>query len=260
MKVYIMVDMEGISGICLKSQVNRGSDQYEQGRRFMTWDVNACVEGCFQGGAEAVLVMDCHDTTTNLLWEELDARAEYLMGERRYGLMPGLDDYDALIMLGYHAMAATPAAILEHTAHATQWQHCWINGEKAGETAINTFIAGEHGLPVIMVSGDDKACAEAKRLNPEIHTAAVKTGLDLQTARFLSKERAHELIRRTASDAVSSGRGIPALRAASPCQVRIEYTSRTPIPLMHPGVKVVGDRTVEASGESFEETLYSLIY
>lgn len=260
MKIYVMVDMEGISGICLKSQVNRGSDQYEQGRRFMTWDVNACVEGCFQGGADAVLVMDCHDTTTNLLWEELDSRAEYLMGERRYGLMPCLDEHDAMIMLGYHAMAATQEAVLEHTANSAKWQHCWINGEKAGEIAINCYIAGEHGLPVIMVAGDDKACQEATRLSPKIHTAAVKKGLDLQTARFLSRERSHELICKTAREAVSSGGGIQPLCAATPCRVRIEYTSRTPIPLLRPGVQLVGDRMVEACGESFEETLYSLIY
>ncbi|MFA6929741.1 MAG: M55 family metallopeptidase [Lentisphaeria bacterium] len=260
MKVYVMVDMEGISGICLKSQVNKGNDQYEKGRQYMTWDVNACVEGCFQGGAEAVLVMDCHDTTTNLLWEELDPRAEYLMGERRYGLMPFLDEFDALMMLGYHAMAATPEAVLEHTANSTQWQHCWINGEKAGEIAINTYIAGEHGLPVIMVCGDDKACAEALRLHPAIHTAAVKRGVDLQTARFLSRERSHELIRQTAKESVSASGPILPLKASSPCQVRIEYTSRTPIPLFRPGVRQVADRTVEACGESFEETLYSLIY
>lgn len=260
MKVYVMADMEGVSGICLRSQVNVGSAQYETGRKYMTWDANACVDGCFRGGADSVLVMDCHDTTCNLIWDALDPRAEYLMGERRDGLMPFLDEFDAVILLGYHAMAATREAVLEHTAHAATWQNCWINNEKAGEIAINTYIAGEHGKPVIMVSGDDKTCTEATALIKNVRTAQVKKGMDLQTARLLPMERAHSLIRAAAEDAVRNYRKIKPVSAKTPASVRIEYTSRTPIALNKPGVKIVADRTVEAKGASFEKALYSLIY
>ena len=113
MKIFVMVDMEGISGICQRSQVSKGDPNYA--RKYMTWDVNACVRGCLSGGAEKVTVRDAHAGGFNLIWEELDPRADYIQGRSGKHRMPGIKGCDALILLGYHAMAGTPEAILEHT-------------------------------------------------------------------------------------------------------------------------------------------------
>ena len=42
-----------------------------------------------------------------------------------------------LILLGYHAMAGTPGAILEHSMSSKSIQNYWINGRLAGEVAID---------------------------------------------------------------------------------------------------------------------------
>ena len=63
--------------------------------------------------------------------------------------MPDIDDFDGLILLGYHAMAGTPEAILEHTMSSAGWQNFYMNGVKSGELAIDAGMAGDHGVPML---------------------------------------------------------------------------------------------------------------
>jgi len=152
MNIYIMSDMEGISGIVATTQTSTLEGRYyETGRRYMTWDINACVDGCFRGGADKVLVADVHGSGRNVIWEDLDPRADYIVGPKSCR-MPEIDRHDGLILLGYHARAATREAILEHTMSSASWQHFWMNGKEVGELGIDAGIAGDHGVPVIMAS------------------------------------------------------------------------------------------------------------
>ena len=60
MKVLIMSDMEGVSGIVAWSQVNGGAPMYEEGRRLYTEEINAAVRGARSAGADEIVVVDCH--------------------------------------------------------------------------------------------------------------------------------------------------------------------------------------------------------
>jgi D-aminopeptidase len=51
-----------------------------------------------------------------------------------------------------------------------------MNGKKCGEVAIDAGIAGDHGVPTIMVSGDDKVCKEARKFIKGVQTVQVKKG------------------------------------------------------------------------------------
>ena len=170
MNVYVMVDLEGISGIYTRDQVVFGESRHAEGRRYITEDINAVVRGLKDAGVEKIYVRDCHGGSYSVLWDQLSPDADYyvcgLSNEVRY---PGIEDCDAVILLGYHAMAGTHEALLEHTFSSKTIQNIWVNGEKVGEIALDAAIAGEHGKPIIMVSGDDKVCAEAKALLPEVH-------------------------------------------------------------------------------------------
>jgi D-amino peptidase len=53
MRVMIMSDMEGVSGIVAWEQVNGGAAMYEEGRRLYTEEINAAVRGAKAGGAAA---------------------------------------------------------------------------------------------------------------------------------------------------------------------------------------------------------------
>lgn len=250
-----MVDMEGISGICRSSQIGTDTAEYQRGRRFMTWDVNACLDGCFKGGASEVIVRDAHCSGFNFIWEELDPRARYVQGFTNTKRMPELNGSDGLILLGYHAMAGTAYGTLEHTMSSKEWQNFYINGKKSGEIAIDAGIAGDSGVPLIMVSGDDKTCAEAKKLFPGVCVAEVKKGLSAEGAILLSKEKAHELIRTTSKKAVENCRKTKPFKIKAPVTMRLELTSRGIVPLARPGIKVIDGRTFEVTGTHVEEAL-----
>ncbi|MHC4886587.1 MAG: M55 family metallopeptidase, partial [Planctomycetota bacterium] len=238
MKIFIMVDMEGVSGICRSSQVRPGESNYALGQRYLTADINACVEGCFQGGAKEVIVRDCHHSGHNALWSELDPRATYIQGLAPLERMPGLKRCDGLILLGYHAMAGTREAVLEHTMSSAAWQNFWINGKPAGEVAIDAALAGDVGVPTIMVSGDDKVCREARALVKNLTTVEVKKGLDCEGAILLPQEKAHAAITAGACKAVRSLKGVKPFKPRMPVRLRLELVSRGRVPATRSGVKV----------------------
>ncbi|MEW6359750.1 MAG: M55 family metallopeptidase [Planctomycetota bacterium] len=258
MNIFVMVDMEGISGICQRSQVSKGDPTYA--RKYMTWDVNACVRGCLAGGAKKVTVRDAHGGGFNLIWEELDPRADYIQGHTGKHRMPGIERCDGLILLGYHAMAGTPEAILEHTMSSAAWQNCWLNGKRVGEVGIDAGIAGDYGVPTIMVSGDDKVCAEARRLIPGIVACQVKEGMAVEGGRLLPKEAAHGLIEKKSAEAVRKCKAVKPFRVKRPVRMRLEKVERGPIPEAgkKPYVKIIDGRTYEVTADSVHDALFRL--
>ena len=77
MKIYIITDMEGVSGICSDQQVQRDQAAYAEGQRLLIGDINAAVAGAFDGGATEVVVNDGHGGGFNLILEQMDPRARY---------------------------------------------------------------------------------------------------------------------------------------------------------------------------------------
>ena len=102
-KILVYYDMEGISGITKSAQVSRGDPEYQHGRQYMAWDTNACVDGCFNGGAKQVVVRDAHGGGFNMLWDQIDPRAELIPGTggRDQGRLFDVGQFDAMILLGY---------------------------------------------------------------------------------------------------------------------------------------------------------------
>ncbi|MHB9106119.1 MAG: M55 family metallopeptidase [Armatimonadota bacterium] len=254
MIIYISVDMEGISGISGSEFVMTDQRLYAEGRRYYTQDINACAQGCFAAGAAGVIARDGHGGGNHALWDQLDPRLELVQGDTAHPF-PGLEEADALILLGYHALAGTAGALLEHTFSSATVQNLWLSGRLVGEIGIHAATAAELGVPVIMVSGDDKACAEAEEWIPGVITCQVKTGLTTQGARLLSAEIAHRLIAEKTQEAVSKLKHIPPITVPHPVTLRMEMKERIPTPRegTRPGMRVIDGRTVEATGESVTE-------
>lgn len=204
MKIYIMADMEGISGIACREQTDRGHFRYAEGRRLLTGDVNAAVRGAIDGGADEVLVADAHGASFNLLPEALDPRARLLVGTPQKG--PRLSCLDAsvsgMFLIGYHAMAGTLHAVLEHTMNSRAWHSVRVNGKPIGEVGIDAGMAAAAGVPTILVTGDDKVCAEARALLGDVETVCVKQGLGRHHAMCLSPQEAAARIEKAAKRAV----------------------------------------------------------
>ena len=257
MNIFVMVDMEGISGINCTDQTGQGKPLYDEGRQMITSDITACVEGAVLGGAKRIVVRDAHSRGQNFRWLDLPAGAEYIIGPVGGQRMPQLEDFDAVILLGYHAMAGTAQAMLEHTWSADT-QNLWLNGRKTGEIGLDAAIAGEYGKPVVLVTGDDKACAEAREFIPGVITAQVKAGLGLYGGRMLSKTASQALIREQTAMAIGRIAQIKPLPALTPVTLRVEVTERTAMPSLaeKPYARIIDTRTFEVDAKSVEEAIF----
>src|SRR2546428_12767308 len=131
----------------------------------MTAEANAAVEGALAAGATRVLVNDSHWFMRNLLAEELHQAAELVSGDPKpRSMVQDIDGgFDAALFIGYHARAGTRNAILDHT-YADRIHDVRLNGKPVGELGLNAALAGVHGVPVALVSGDSAVAAEAKDL------------------------------------------------------------------------------------------------
>ena len=208
MKVFISTDLEGVSGIVSWQQTSpEGGDYYATARRLLTADVNAAIEGAMAAGADEILVDDCHGALLNILYEELHPAADIVRGSdaghRPRYLMEGLDEsFDLALLVGYHARAQDWPGVLSHTYSSRSAKSVRFNGIAVSEARMGAAIAGAIGVPVGMVSGDDRICAEVESWLPGVETAVVKYALDRSTARCLSHARALERIRTAAQRAV----------------------------------------------------------
>ena len=185
MNVYIRTDLECIAGVVsfpeycipgpneLYPQSTAGR-YYDRARQLAMHETNAAIEGLLDGGATDILVQDGHgysalDLSTLHPW----ARAIAGMPLRAPA---GLDDsFDAAVMLGQHAMSNTDGGHLCHsgTGQRDQWL---LDGRPIGEIGVLALMCGHFGVPVIMISGDAAACAEARALLPGIETVEVMVG------------------------------------------------------------------------------------
>lgn len=256
MNIMIFCDMEGISGIYRSSQVTVGTADYHDACVSMTADVNACIRGCVEGGASKIVVRDVHATCSNIIWKELDARVDSLIsgipGRTRFA---GIQDFDGLILLGYHAMAGTCGGILAHTS-SSAWQNCHVNDIKAGEFLLDGARAGEHGVPVIMTSGDDKLCAEARFFNSSVIAVQVKEGISRESGRLLSAEESCRRICDGAKEAVAGCGSISPMSVSSPVRLRVEYSQGGEVCIPNP----VNDdsRIFKVTGKTLEEAVNML--
>src|ERR671923_2231105 len=211
MRVLIMTDMEGVSGIVVWDQVNGGAPMYEEGRRLYTEEINAAVRGARAAGATEIVVMDCHGagkgwSFNSLVHDLLDPGCEYVVQKEWTEYTDFLESgCDAALFVGMHARAGTPDGVLNHTVSGQEWQNLTFNGTLVGETGINAALCGTWGCPVLMVTGDTAACREAAELlGPGLVTVTVKQGFGRFSARNIPPVRARKLIEEGAKRALAN--------------------------------------------------------
>ncbi len=224
MRIYIHTDLEGISGVDRAEMVPRDSEDYRLSCELLMGDVNAAVDGAFAGGATEVVVLDSHGGGGNFILDLLDPRAQNDTKPNRkwWGVMD--ERCDATFFIGAHAMAGTLNGFLDHTQSSLTWYNYWINGRKLGELAQWALVAGNFGIPLVMVSGDEAACMEAHGFFSPCKTAAVKRGVGRQRAEALPVEEARERIRRAAQEAMGIIPQAKPFRPQRPLEIIVEFT------------------------------------
>jgi D-amino peptidase len=230
MKILIAVDMEGISGVVNWDQVNPTHAEYSRFRKLMTEDVNAAIRGAFEGGATQVTVTDGHAYGYNLLIEQLDSRARLNSGNSSpFSMIQGIDEgIDGVFFVGYHARAGSGHAILDHTWSSKRIIDVTINGRGVGEVGLNGAVAGHFNIPVLLVTGDQTVCGEAKELLGMIEFAVVKQATGRMSAECLPPRLAQEKICEAAVRAVTrlkAGNAPAPLRFDPPVTVLVEFVS-----------------------------------
>jgi D-amino peptidase len=232
MRVLIVSDMEGVAGIVKWSQVTGGHPMYEEGRRLYTAEINAAVRGAKAAGATEIVVMDCHGagegwTFNSLLHEELDPDCEYVVQNEWTEYTAFLEaGVDAALFVAMHAMAGTPDGVLAHTVSSSEWWRLRFNGVEVGETGINAALCGTWGCPVLLVTGDEASCHEARTLLGEgLTTVAVKQGLGRFSARHIAPQRARGLIEAGARQALADLGAVKPYDPGSPCVITVDYNT-----------------------------------
>jgi D-amino peptidase len=259
MRIYISVDMEGISGVTRwEDVVVRGQD-YQRARSWLTADVNAAIAGARESGATEFVVEENHGTEmlTNVILDEIDPEAEVVRGIPRTGLTTAaaLDGtFDAMFLVGHHAKVGDYPGICAHTIDYSGYADVRLSGQTVSEGLIFATIAAQHGVPTALISGDDVITADLANLVPGIETAVVKKALSRTGGRIIPPPRAREIIRaaaRRATKRVRSGK-IAVPKIAPPFAMEVEL--RKPLSAdalavfhKHPEFTITDDRTVAFS-------------
>jgi D-amino peptidase len=254
-KLFIAIDLEGISGVVTEADTAREGEAAQRARAHMRADLDAVLEGCAAAGAQDVVICDAHDDGRNLDPSDLPGFATLVSGSPApLSMLEGLGpDRDGALFVGYHAMAGTMGAVLEHT-----WTYkvyaARVGELEVGEFGIGALLAGEYGVPALYLSGDDKAAAEARALVPGLITTVIKSGVRREAAGFCVPGEARGRMKADVEAALRA-KATPAPLAWNGQPLRLTFTRVQFCDLAEtcPGTTRLDGRTLEIAGETFAE-------
>lgn len=263
MKVFVSVDMEGATGIVHNDQLLPGAFDYPRGRKLLTGDVDAAVRAALSmDDVHQVVVCDGHGTMRNILLEDLPANCEVVTGPASSKTLcqsEGLDaSFGAMLLVGYHARAGTRDAVLPHTWIGSVIHEVRVNGRVFGETAINAAVAGEFGVPVVFVAGDEAVCREAKAdLGEDLVTVAVKRAAGPKAAVCRTPAATSQEIRLGVLQGLESARARKPFRVAGPVDFTIAFhqVAQADRAAKRPGVERTADREVSLRRGTYLEAV-----
>jgi D-amino peptidase len=224
LKVFISVDMEGISGLINWDETSQGGPDYPLFRKLMTEEANAAISGALDAGATEIVVRDAHDSARNILPDLLRPEARLIREwNGPLSMMEGIDKtFDAVVFIGYHARAGTPDAVLKHTMSLSLFDVI-LNGVRMPEGGWNAAIAGYFDVPVVFLSGDSAICRQIKEIIGPIETVAVKDGIG-KAASMIHPAKSREMIEKGVAAALRNLKAYKPYKPASPYKLEIVFT------------------------------------
>ena len=247
MRFLVMTDIEGVTGVTTFSQAEKS----DFGREMLMNDLCAVLSGIKDAGAEAV-VYDMHTDGRNVDISRIDApvvMGKPILEERYRGVG---SDFDGLFLLGLHTMQHT-GHLLAHS-YLREYDAIYLNDLLVGEIGIEAALAGEQGIPLKFISGDDMGCAEGEALIENLVTCPVKISLGDDTAICLSPEKTAQMLRKRASEAVKAN--IKPFVVKAPFEIKIVYSDCRYLEIMkeiHPEI-FSDERTVIMRGDNLLKT------
>jgi len=254
MRVMLLVDVEGVSQV---DDVRAASwnypELYAQTQIDVTLDTNAAIRGLRAAGATEIIVADGHGARVrphnfNLLPERLEPDVKLVRGASHLEAAKGLD---ALAMVGMHCRNGTPIGFMGHTTSG--FTAVTFNGEWFGEVAMLAAVAGERGVPTILVTGDDATIRENHAFMPWIETAVVKTATGRTSCDCLSGDVARAQIETAARCSLEQLASMKPLVVATPVETEVWFPSLYHADLAEiiPGSRRVSETAIAQTSESF---------
>ncbi len=225
MKLYVSVDMEGITGLPDHTFVDARKHNYDRARKVMTEETNYVIRAAFQNGCKDIVINDSHSKMNNILIDQLESEAKLITGDvKPFSMMQGLDDtYNGAMFIGYHARAGQFGVMSHAMIHAVR--NFYINDHQIGEMGLNAYLAGYYEVPIIFVAGDDQAVKEAKELIPHVTVAAVKETISRSAVKSLTPKKAGELLTNKVERAIHNRHQVKPLTPPSHPVLRIEFNN-----------------------------------
>ncbi len=207
LKIMIQTDFEGVTGVVNFDEIYPGHDHFERNCKVLTREVNAAIEGAIAAGATEIVVRDGHAGNINVDPVLLDKRAKLTRGRlpgTPHTMVLGIDStFDALLFIGAHARAGVLDGTLSHTMSLNVLDFR-INDRPLFEAAYNSLYAGQFGVPVVFLAGDDAACREAIENFGVIDTVVTKYSYGRTCAMSKSPEVVYEQIRESVKHALNN--------------------------------------------------------
>ena len=229
-KIFISADLEGVVGAVTGEQLGPGGFEYNRFREFMTAEVNAAIKAAKSAGATEILVADSHGNGQNLLIEKLPKDVKLIRSwPRPLGMMEVIDSsFDGVIFTGYHASTDNLEGVRAHTFSSAHLTSLKVNGKIMTEGSWNAAVAGEFGVPVIMISGDDAAVNEVKSLIGNAEGAIVKESISFHSAKSLHPEASYDLIAEKTLYAVKNIKKYKPYKIKGPITVSVAFKNYQP--------------------------------
>jgi D-amino peptidase len=257
LKVLISVDMEGITGVVTAEQLGPTGFEYARFREFMTAEALVAVEAAKESGATEVVVVDAHGNGQNLLIERFPPDVRVVRSwPRPLMMMEGIDSsFSAVVFIGYHSATTNPQGVRAHTISSANLAAVELNGIAVGESGINAAIAGHFGVPVIAISGDDAAVAEAQRLIGPIEGAVVKRSLSFHSANTLTPQAGQTLIREKVKAGLAKRGTLRPYVLRGPIRLDVTFKNYTPAEIVSylPGIQRLTSHSIRFTGRDMIE-------
>ena len=257
LRVYISADMEGIGGVVTGEQLSPTGFEYAKAREWMTEEVLAAIAAAREAGATEIVVSDSHGNFQNLLIEKLPKEITIVRGgPRPLSMMQGIDEtFDAVLCIGYHASTTNPAGVRAHTISSARLADVRLNGVSMPEAGLNAAIAGHFGVPIVMISGDDAAVAEAKKIIGDLEGAVVKENYGFHSARTLTPEAARERVAEAVRRALGNRDRFKPMVVKTPVTLEITFKNYRPAEILAflPNVQRIDAHSVRFVGKDVLE-------
>lgn len=259
MKVFISVDIEGVTTTTTWDETDDRKSAYSLHAGQMTDEVLACVKGAKRAGATQIVVRDAHAGGNNIDPTKMPSGVTLLRcwSGHPYSMADGIDkSFDAAMFIGYHSAASKEGNPLAHTMSSSKYHTVKVNGVLASEFLLYSWAAALEGVPTVFLSGDKALCEDSKQIHPKLITCPVKDGVGRMTVNY-SVEDTIKSLRELSEKALSQD--LSGALVKLPDRFLLEIEFKNP-PLAYraswfPGVKKVNDTTVEFVSESFLDVL-----